>query len=106
MEALDIHTAQDGPTAVVRVNGELDAATAPLLDEALRRAVAVDGETTRLVLDFSNLAFVDSAGLSVLVSAHKRLQRDGAELVVAAPSAAVRRLFDIAGLDRVLTITE
>ena len=105
MEALDIHTAMDGPTALLRVEGELDAATAPVLEEALRRA-ANEGANERLVLDFSNLTFVDSAGLSVLVAAHKRLQRDGAELVVAAPSAAVRRLFDIAGLDRVLTITE
>lgn len=105
MEPLDIHTAMDGPTALLRVEGELDAATAPTLDEALRRA-AVEGASERLVLDFRNLTFVDSAGLSVLVAAHKRLQREGAELVVSSPSAAVRRLFDIAGLDRVLTITE
>ncbi len=105
MEPLDIHTALDGPTALLRVEGELDASTAPVLDEALRRAAA-EGATERIVLDFGKLTFVDSAGLSVLVSAHKRLQRDEAELVVSAPSAAVRRLFDIAGLDRVLTITE
>lgn len=105
MEALDIHSAMDGPTALLRVGGELDAATAPVLDEALRRATA-EGARERVVLDFADLTFVDSAGLSVLVAAHKRLQREGTEFVVAAPSAAVRRLFGIAGLDRVLTITE
>ena len=105
MEPLDIHTAMDGPTALLRLEGELDASTAPILDEALRRA-ASDGAAQRLVLDLGKLKFVDSAGLSVLVAAHRRLQHDGAELVVCSPSAAVRRLFDIAGLDRVLTITE
>jgi anti-anti-sigma factor len=106
VEGLDIHTAIDGPTAVVRVEGELDASTAALLDDALRRIAGADGATERVVIDSRGLAFIDSSGLSVLVAAHKRLKKDGSELVVAAPSAPVRRLFDIAGLDRVLTITE
>jgi stage II sporulation protein AA (anti-sigma F factor antagonist) len=105
VEALDIHSAMDGPTALLRVEGELDAATAPVLDEALRRAAA-EGAGERVILDFANLTFVDSAGLSVLVAAHKRLQGEGTELVISAPSAAVRRLFAIAGIDRFLTITE
>ncbi len=105
MEPLDIHTAVDGPTALVRIDGELDASTAPVLDEALRKVIT-DG-VERLVIDFSELEFVDSAGLSVLVATHKRLQSgNGGELVISSPSAAVRRLFGIAGLDRVLTITE
>jgi anti-sigma B factor antagonist len=66
----------------------------------------VDRGATRVVLDFSKIAFIDSAGLSVLVAGHKRLGQHDGSLVIASPSAPVRRLFDIAGLDRVLTITE
>jgi anti-sigma B factor antagonist len=101
---VEIKTAIDGPSGLVRITGELDAETAPALEEALR--LASERGATELVADFSGVSFIDSSGLSVLVASHKRLQRLGGTLVIAAPSAPVRRLFDIAGLDRVLTIDE
>jgi anti-anti-sigma factor len=60
-------SAQAGET-IVEVVGELDLATAPLLDEVLLRAGAV--ATGRVVVDVSHLSFMGAAGLSVLVGAH------------------------------------
>ena len=56
-----------GDAAVVAVEGELDLFTAPHLREEVRDAIKKDGPT--LVLDLSELSFMDSSGLSVLIEA-------------------------------------
>jgi anti-sigma B factor antagonist len=98
-----IEASFDGPVARLAVFGEIDAATAPSLEERL----AGVGEGHReVIIDFRGVEFIDSAGLTVLVAAHTRLRTIGAELVIEAPPAKARRIFDISGLDRVLTIRE
>jgi anti-sigma B factor antagonist len=75
-----------------RVSGELDLLTAP----QLRDALAIAGNHSRdIVLDFSAVTFVDSSGLRLLLAAAGAAQGRGANLVVRAPSPAVRRLFGI-----------
>jgi anti-anti-sigma factor len=90
--------------ARLALHGELDAATAPSLEAAIRTA-AGDG-TAEVVVDCSSLEFIDSSGLSVLVANHKRLADAGGELVIEAAPPAARRLFEIAGIDRVLNIRD
>jgi anti-sigma B factor antagonist len=84
--------------------GEVDALTAAELDAAIGRA-AGEG-VIEVVLDLRGLAFIDSSGLNVLVANAARLQAAGAVLVVEAPSGSTRRLLEISGLDRVLTIRQ
>jgi anti-sigma B factor antagonist len=57
-----------------------------------------------LVLDIRQLSFIDSTGLSVFVSQHKKLSAKGQRLVIQAPTAMALRLFQITGLVDVLTI--
>lgn len=79
--------------------GEIDAHTAPDL------ASAVHGYTGEvLALDLSEVEFVDSSGLRVLIECHQRLQEDGRELRIVSPSPVVRRLFQISGVDSYLTV--
>ena len=86
----------------IAVHGEVDAATAAFLDEALKASAATAGD--EIVLDCSDLSFIDSSGLSVLVGNHQRLSSESRRLVILRPPPAAVRLFEIAGLDRVLTI--
>jgi anti-anti-sigma factor len=58
------------------------------------------------VLDLSAVDFVDSSGLRVLIDAHQRLTDDRRSLVLADPSPAVRRLFDISGVIDYLNVVE
>ena len=88
----------------VVVTGELDAMTSPQLADALAGMAEVN--PSEVVVDCSQVGFIDSAGLSVLVAAHGRLDALGGRLVISGMSAPVRRLFSIAGIDRVLTIDE
>lgn len=99
-----ISTCVAGCVATLYVAGELDAATAPDLDEQVRRLEAEHPSVTDIVVDLAGLDFIDSAGLSVLVAGHTRLRDRGASLCVTRPSPAARRVFAISGLDAVLTI--
>ncbi|MBW3557532.1 MAG: STAS domain-containing protein [Actinobacteria bacterium] len=88
--------------ARLAVFGDVDAVSAPELEARLSHAL--DTGCDEVVLDLSGLRFIDSSGLSVLVGVHKQLRDAGRELVIASPPPAARRIFDISGLDRVLTI--
>lgn len=101
-EGFRIDPSFDGETARLALFGEVDAATAPLLEDTIARAVR--GGCVEVVLQCEGLEFIDSSGLSVLVSTHQRLRSSGGELIIESPAPPARRLFGIAGLDRVLTI--
>lgn len=86
-----------GPGAVA-VTGEIDASTA---DEFAAACGALDGSAT---IDLGDCEFIDSAGLSVLLSLRSRIARDGGEVTIVNPSRAVQRLFEVSGLDGVFVI--
>ena len=87
----------------IRLLGELDMATAGRLSEELGR-LATDG--ARLVtVDMSDLAFIDSTGLSVLISAVKRLRRQGGDMALRSPTPGTRKVLEITGLTEVFAIS-
>ena len=99
---VDIRRHERQQWTVLSVVGELDIVGAPELRQAVVKAVA-DG-ARRLILDFSDLDFVDSFGIGVVVGALKRVrQRDG-DLAVVCPVPRVRRVFEMCDLDRVLAM--
>jgi anti-anti-sigma factor len=100
--ALQISVGVTSGRCTMVLSGELDVATAPLLRDRL--AEVTDELETELVLDIGGLTFIDSTGLSLLVSEHKALKARGAELVVCSPTRMAQRLFEISGLDAVLSI--
>jgi len=85
---------------VVTVPEEVDITNAPGLRAALLQAAA-DGSRT-LVVDMTRTRFCDSAGLRVLVDAHKRALAAGGALLLAVPAAAVLRVLEITGIDQVI----
>ena len=89
------------PTTVV-LTGELDIATAPRLREALI-AISNGGET-KVVVDMTNLTFMDSTGLAALVGPLKRFRSMNGQIVLRSPGRGVRKVLEISGLTRVFTI--
>jgi anti-sigma B factor antagonist len=88
---------QDGdPRPVLKVSGEIDIQTSPVLEEQLR--LALDRGDTSLVVDLGDVSFLDSTGLSVLVGALQRCRAAGGDLRLVAPQPNVRRVLDITGL--------
>jgi anti-anti-sigma factor len=88
----DVHAGAIGIAMV----GELDVAAASYAREVIARAQADAGE---VVCDLHDVSFIDPCGLCVLVDAAVSARRHHARLMLANPSAAVRKLTDLAGLE-------
>jgi anti-sigma B factor antagonist len=92
-----------GDRAVVSLEGELDLATAPQLREQLVTLAEADSV---IVVDLTNLAFIDSTGLSVLVMGLNRSRAAGGSIVLRNPSQSVMRILEITGLVSVFGIED
>jgi anti-anti-sigma factor len=88
---------------VLRLQGELDASNRDRLHSAI--SSALEHHPPLLVADLSGLDFIDCAGLSVLVGAHKRLAASGHRLLIAGAKPAVQRLLHLTGLDTYLHLS-
>jgi anti-sigma B factor antagonist len=86
--------------AVVTAPEEIDITNAAALRAALLEAAA-HGRGA-MVADMSGTQFCDSAGLHVLVRAHKRARAEGGELLLVVPASTVLRIFAITGIDRMI----
>ncbi|HSI97290.1 MAG TPA: STAS domain-containing protein [Gaiellaceae bacterium] len=89
-------------TTIVSATGELDAYAAPDLDSAFNHPSG-DGS---VVFDLTDVSFMDSTALGLLVRAVRELGDAGCEVRVVLPRSAARRIFEITTLDRVLPISE
>ena len=78
---------------VIHVRGEIDMATAGRLRDAIEPHM---GPKQTIVLDLSDVEFMDSSSLHVLVQARGRLTKDGGSLELRNPSEAARRLLTVA----------
>jgi anti-sigma B factor antagonist len=86
------------------LRGEIDIAAAPTLRADLDDAVASDDGD--LLVDCTDLTFIDSSGLSVLLSVVRELQASGRGLRVANASNGVVRVIQVAGLTETLRVNE
>jgi anti-sigma B factor antagonist len=84
----------------VEVAGELDTLTGPLVRERL--VEALQQATGPMRIDLSGVSFIDSQGLSALISIHQ-LDRER-PITLAGPRPNIRRLLDVTGLDRIFTV--
>ena len=91
----------DGMSVCLRLDGEVDLDTAPLVEDAI--LPALEPRCNRLVVDLADVSFMDSSGLRVLVVARNALDDRGAEMVVANVNDQLRRLFEISGLTSTFT---
>jgi anti-anti-sigma factor len=99
---LSVEIARDGDRATVTTEGEIEFATAPRLRSALLD-LAQEG-VSRVVLDLAEVSFLDSAGISLLIQAKKRLTSSGSDLVLRTPPANIRRVLDISGVTELFEI--
>ena len=86
---------------VIPFVGDLDAHTAPMLQKAVDRTLAV-APSRLLIIDLSDVSFIDSSGLSVIVGAHKRLSDAGAGVRLVVGSPQVTKVLGLTGLDAVI----
>jgi anti-anti-sigma factor len=102
-EGLGILVADDDGRALYRLSGELDALNSSRLRTLLLEHA---GDGRDAVIDLSQLEFIDSSGIGVLVGALKRYEGWGQRLTLRAPTAALRRVFDMTGLTHAFVIEQ
>ena len=71
---MTIEIKKTGTATVIEIAGRLDTTTAPVLDKTISEDIS---ENSDLTLDLKNLEYISSAGLRVLISAQKRMQKSG-----------------------------
>ena len=97
---MNIVTEKTGDALVVTLEGRLDTTTAPMLEEELNKSMP---GAESLILDFANLAYISSAGLRVLLAAHKAMMPKGGMKVINV-NEIVQEVFDVTGFVDILTI--
>lgn len=96
---LTVKVIKSGTSATIELEGELDAASATILDGSIREEEK--SGLTSLTLEMNRLSFIDSSGLGTIVSAARRASIGGWVFRVLGAQGAVRRTLDIAGVDAI-----
>jgi anti-sigma B factor antagonist len=99
--ALTIEATSAAEAQTIVLTGEADLQGAPKLEAALEHAAA--GPPELIVIDLRNVTFIDSSGLHALVQGHQLCRARGHELRVIPGPAKVQRVFELTGIDDVLS---
>lgn len=92
-------TIQDS-TLIIALEGRLDTTTAPKLEAELKQSIA---DNTELILDFTKLEYLSSAGLRVLLAAQKIMNKQG-KMVIRGVNDVISEVFEVTGFADILTI--
>lgn len=102
-DVLSVRFSRHDGTVVVHLAGDLDVATAPVLQNALAGVIEDQGNLA-VQLELGEMAFIDSTGLSILADAVRRLREKGGDLSLANIRPETLKVFDIVGFTRIFDI--
>ena len=100
MANLEIQKKTEGTKLIVTVIGRIDSVTAPELESDIKASVE---NVTNLEIDFEKVEYISSAGLRVLLSAQKVMNKQG-QMIVLNANDEIKEVFDITGFTDILTI--
>ena len=92
IQPLSFDVSRSNGSAVVAVSGEIDIATSPELANVLN-----DFTRESVIVDLSEVAFIDSSGLATLAEAHKRMSAEGGGLAIDGVRPNVLKVFEMTG---------
>ena len=97
---MEIKTTSEGSKLTIAVNGRVDTVTAPELEANLKF-----GDATLVVIDLAGVSYMSSAGLRLLLTAHKTMAARGGELKIANVQPSVREVLDITGFSDIFNLS-
>lgn len=100
--SIDLKTEDGGETLLFKLRGSLDLATAPTVRAALSEAAEKGSQ--HLIVDLTQLEFLDSTGLGVLIGAHRRAAEHGGSFRLVVSDGPISRLLNITGLIAVFSV--
>lgn len=99
---MEITQAQRGDLLVMQLNGRLDAHTAKIFEDRL--IPSIEQGQKKILVDFSELDYISSAGLRVLLLAARKLSEAGGKIALCGMKPMIKTVFDIAGFSAVFPI--
>jgi anti-anti-sigma factor len=102
--ALTVRSEREGDVHTIRLSGELDLATADDVQRELERVEATDADS--ILMDLSQLTFMDSTGVRLLVTAHARARVDSNRLTLLRGGRAVQRILQLSGVEALLPFAD
>jgi anti-anti-sigma factor len=99
---MDISTTDKDGVTVATFVGRLDTNTAPAAQEKLDGLV--DGGATKLLIDFSALDYISSAGLRVLLATAKKMKKSNGTMRLCGLNETVQEIFDVSGFSTMLSV--
>jgi anti-sigma B factor antagonist len=100
--SIDLKSGNAGEALVFKLRGSLDLATSPTVRAALTDATEKGRKD--LIVDLTQLEFLDSTGLGAMIGAHRRAAEHGGSLRLIVNEGPIARLLNITGLIRVLAV--
>jgi anti-anti-sigma factor len=99
---VEIKTSETNGISTVELLGNLDTASARLVEAELTKLL--DADANRLLLNFTAVPFIASSGLRVLLKVGQALKARGGKLHICCINDTVREVFEISGFDRILNV--
>lgn len=103
-DGVKITSRQLGDGSVLKVEGEVDLRTSPLLRNAAVEILAQ--RPARLIIDLTEVAYMDSSGVGTMVYLKREIERNGGKIILSGLQTRVRGVFEITQLDKFFTITQ
>lgn len=88
----------------IAIKGRLDAATSPVAEESIRKIL--EGNENRLLFDFSNLEYLSSGGLRVILGASKEMRRRDGKVALCCLNQYVNEIFEVSGFSAMIPIKD
>ena len=99
---MTINKDKEGTKLTIALKGRLDTVTSPTLEAELKQSL--DG-LAELVFDFSELEYISSAGLRVMLSAQKTMNKQGS-MVIRHVNETIMEVFEVTGFSAILSVEE
>ncbi|MBR1442172.1 MAG: STAS domain-containing protein [Firmicutes bacterium] len=97
---MTINKKQENDKLTVKIEGRLDTTTAPQLEAEMKESI---GDSKELIFDISSLEYISSAGLRVLLTAQKTMNKQGS-MVVRGANDTIKEIFEVTGFVDILNI--
>lgn len=101
---MDLHFEKKNDTLLVRVKGELDLHTADDLRESIEQHLKDHPSLKNMIMDLGGTSFIDSSGVGVILGRYKTLTARGGKLAAASVNPAVKRIFELSGMLKLMSI--
>lgn len=97
---MKINNQKEGTQLVIALEGRLDTTSAPQLEDSIKGSLA---GIEMLIMDFTGLEYISSAGLRILLSTQKVMNKQG-KMVIRNANDVVKEVFDMTGFSDILTL--